>query len=363
MRRALLRACALAFGLLLALTGLELVVRVLPVSDSLRVQPVNAANPILHFEPNRTLRLTRGWNGGIGATKRVNNVGFLSDVDYDGDPSRPKAVVIGDSYVEAVQVANAQAIHGVLNSAVSPHAVVYGVGVSGAPLSQYLAFAEYSVRAFRPRALVFVIVANDFDESLLEYKRAPAFHYFSASAEGYDLVRIDHTPSRIGGLAQHSALARYLMINLNAWTRVARAPARPAAEPSFVANVPKHVSPERLSGSKRAVDFFLRELRARTPDTPALFVVDGIRPDLYSSEALAAARGSFFDVMRGYFMEQARGLSYEVVDLEPVFEADYAAHGQRLEYATDAHWNERGHELAARQVLRAATFRRALELD
>ncbi len=366
MRRALLRVYALAFGLLLALTGLELAVRLLPVSDALRTQPVNAENPILHFAPNRVVHVTRGWNGRVGATKRVNNLGFLSDVDYDRDTSTPRAVVIGDSYVEAVQVENARTIHGLLNAAVAPRGAVYGIGASGSPLSQYLAFADYAVRSLGPRALVFVIVSNDFDESLLEYKQAPAFHYFAASGPDYELVRIDHAPSWIGRIAQHSALARYLTINLNAWARLAARLAPPAAAggaPSFVANVPRQVSPARLSGSKRAVDFFLRELKARAPDTPALFVVDGIRPDLYSSAALAAARGSYFDLMRTHFIEQATKLGYEVIDLEPVFEADYAVHRTRLEFATDAHWNERGHRLAAEQVLRSATFRRALELD
>jgi hypothetical protein len=342
--------------------------RVLPASDSLRTQPVNAQSPILHFEPSRTVQLTRGWDARIGATKHVNNAGFLSDIDYDGAPGR-KAIVIGDSYVEALQVENERTIHGILNGAVAPRGAVYGVGASGSPLSQYLAYAEYAVQSFRPRALVFVVVANDFDESLLDYKRAPGFHYFSATAQGYELVRIDYAPAVTVRVLQHSALARYLMLNLNAWTRVVTRTPRPVpasesagGEPTFVANVPKHVSPQRLSDSKQAVDLFFRELARRAPGIPALFVVDGIRPDLYSSATLAAARGSYFDVMRSYFIAQGRGLAHEVIDLEPVFEQHHAAHGTRFEYAGDAHWNEVAHELAAREVLQSATFRRALEL-
>ena len=47
---------------------------------------------------------------------------------------------------------------------------VYSFGFSGAPLSQYLKWAEYSINVFNSKHLVFNIVENDFDESHLNIK-------------------------------------------------------------------------------------------------------------------------------------------------------------------------------------------------
>ena len=55
---------------------------------------------------------------------------------------------------------------------------VYSFGFSGAPLSQYLKWADYSIRVFNSKHLVFNIVARDFDESLLKYKNTKGFHFF-----------------------------------------------------------------------------------------------------------------------------------------------------------------------------------------
>jgi hypothetical protein len=54
--------------------------------------------------------------------------------------------------------------------------------------------------------------------------------------------------------------------------------------------------------------------------------------------------------MRQRLISQGRGADFKVVDMEPLFLADYAAHRRRFEHSTDGHWNAYGHEVAAAAV-------------
>ena len=62
--------------------------RFLPVSTGLRSLPVTAADPVLHFAPNRPFVNSLGWNFYNVVRGRVNNAGFVNDQDYarDGPP-------------------------------------------------------------------------------------------------------------------------------------------------------------------------------------------------------------------------------------------------------------------------------------
>jgi hypothetical protein len=154
----------------------------------------------------------------------VNNYGYVNDQDYHPTDASPLLAVIGDSFVEATIVPYAMTLHGRLAKKLQGAGRVYSFGASGAALSQYLVWADFVRRTFAPRKLVFVVVANDFDESLFKRKRGPGFHYFDTEQGGGDrLVRVDHKPSLLRIVARRSALIRYLALNLGverAWSRV-----------------------------------------------------------------------------------------------------------------------------------------------
>ncbi|MGA6997663.1 MAG: hypothetical protein WBZ22_15625, partial [Pseudolabrys sp.] len=72
------------------------------------------------------------------------------------------------------------------------------------------------------------------------------------------------------------------------------------------------------------------------------FIIDGFRyPEVASQEA-----GTFFDILRKYFREQAEARTYEVIDLDPIFFSRYRTTSERFEYS-DGHWNAAGHAVAA----------------
>ena len=78
--------------------------------------------------------------------------------------------------------------------------------------------------------------------------------------------------------------------------------------------------PALVEDSKRAVDAFLERL----PDASGVdasrivFIVDGLRPELYRNEGLQRIEGSYFDIMRRYFMVNAAEGGYEVIDMQPI---------------------------------------------
>ncbi len=106
---------ALTAGFLALFLVLEIGLKFFPVNEGLASLPVNDADPILRFQPDRTATWSKGWNFSIVNTIHSNNYGFICDFDYDRDVDSPLLAVIGDSYVEAVMVPFQETITGRLD--------------------------------------------------------------------------------------------------------------------------------------------------------------------------------------------------------------------------------------------------------
>jgi hypothetical protein len=365
-RRLLLGTIAAALGVLVPVLLLEGLLRFLPVTEPAYAQPVNAQMPYRHYLPNREVTYSRGWSFSIVARKHVNNYGFTSDTDFVRDDERPLLTIIGDSFVEAWQVGNAQTMHGLLNARVAGRGRVYGIGFSGSALSQYLAYAGMAREEFGPRSLVIIVVGNDFDESLIKYKREPGFYYFAERDGNLVPERLDHPgQSQAVALTSKSSLAMYVRhtIGFDWWPVSASWKDSSGAVPRFVGNVIAEAAAERVADSKAAVDAFLGQLPARSGLRPEniLFIVDAIRPQLYTPSELVRAEGTYFGQMRRYFMQQAAAGGFEVVDITPAFAKAFARDGRRFEFPTDNHWNELGHSVVAEQIARSRVFARTFQ--
>ena len=351
MRWVSLRVLAVAAAPLAALAGLEVLLRILPAYEGERRTTVDDRRPIIRFAPDREHTWSRDWNFSVVNTVRINNDGFVSDVDYEADAPGPLLAVVGDSYVEAAMLPFRRTCAGRLATMLEPAARVYAFGMSGAPLSQYLVWARHARDAYRPDGLLVIVVGNDYDESLIEYRRRDGYHYFVRRGVDGRLAweRVDRVPSLGYRLAQRSALARYLVQNLNLMESFSRIRARIAGTdaPGSHFHAPASHEPERVAASRRAVDAFLERLPGYAGLAPERIVlaVDGMRPQLYDDETLDAAGGIFVDVMRRYFLAHARRKGYETIDLQPRFITHYRTHRRRFEWPRDGHWNALGHEV------------------
>lgn len=347
-----LRAAAVGFGLALALGGLEGVLRLLPVCDATRRTPVDDRNPILRLAPDREFTWSRDWNMKLVNRVRTNNFGFVNDVDYDPAATTPLIAMVGDSYVESLMVPFADTGAGRMTSHLGDAARVYTFGLSGAPLSQYLAYAEFARDSFRPDTFVFLIVGNDFDKSLLRGDSMRGMHYFEDRGGELELRRTDFDVPLAKRIARESALFRYLMINLDLYhlPKNLRRRFEQRRQSTPRAAAPDADTParsERVRGSKRVVDSFLELLPGKTGARPERIwlVLDGMRPELYSDSELELAGGSFHDVMRRYVTDRGDALGYQVIDMQPVFVEHFRRFGRRFEFEADTHWNALAHQL------------------
>lgn len=340
---------------------LEVILRFLPVSDSLLKLPVNSTNPYIRFKPNRDIVRSSGYNFSIASEKHINNYGFLNDNDYEPEDRSPLLAIIGDSYVEAAQVDNVETMHGILSNKTTTRGRVYSFGSSGSPLSNYLAYANYAMTEFNADALVFIIIGNDFDQSLTSYMNIPGGHYFLDGSNPLKLVRRDYQPALFRRVLRHSALARYVVLNLQLnWRSIENRFRNDGenAELEYVGNTRANFNAKRISDAQSAVDRFFELLPDLTglANDKILFVVDGMRPQLYDPSTLKQANGSYFDRMRKYFATVASSWGYEVIDMQPIFLKRHSRDGTRFEYPTDGHWNEFGHALVAESISESAVF-------
>jgi hypothetical protein len=361
------RSRLIAFGLGLAgvLLVAEIALRFMPVSTPLRPAAVNAEHPVFKYEPDRSFVFSRDWNFAVANKGRINNDGFVNDSDYVERDDPPLLAVIGDSFIEAAMVPYAETVQARLAKELEGRARVYSFAASGAPLSQYLVWAEYARDKYAPAALAIAVVGNDFDESLASVSICPGQHHFVPNERGeLELRRFDYEPGTMGRIVYASALARYVNLNLRLATRVKAmkrsifGPATSEGTETFVGNTWSRVTPERLAQSDQVIDTFLRLLPEKSglPSTKILFVLDGMRPELYDENALAAASPSYFATMRDHFTTKARALGYEVVDLQPRFIEQHRRDGSRFEFPTDYHWNGNGHAVVAHAIQSSAVF-------
>jgi len=352
--RHFLFAClGIALSLLACLLAAEVVLRFLPVATGLWAVPVNAGQPIFRFSPNREFLFSRDWNFSLVNRARINNDGFINDEDYVENDPRPLLAVVGDSYVEAAMVPNQQTLYRRLGDQIKAKGRIYSFGASGAPLSQYLVWAQYAAQKYRAAGIAIVVVGNDFDESLWAYNTRPGLHVYVQGGDGrLQLRRTDYAPSPFRFLVRHSALGRYLVFHLHALDLARDAAARwglvssaRAEMPQYVGNTAAAASPERVRDSYAAIAAFFDDLGkmvALPPDRIA-FLVDGAR---YES-AVAITERSYFGLMRAHFMAEASRRGYEVVDLQPRFVERSRDGKTSFEYPTDGHWNPAGHAVVA----------------
>lgn len=138
--------------------------------------------------------------------------------------------------------------------------------------------------------MVFVIICNDFDESLIKYMlMTNGYHYFSVSEEGvFKLGLIDYQLPTLKKLLRRSSFLRYVKSNLELirnprFFRDVKFSSTDDLLKKYVGNTLADASLERVSDAKGAIDEFFRQLPLRTGLTPKniLFVVDGMRPHTY----------------------------------------------------------------------------------
>jgi hypothetical protein len=399
-RKLLLNLFLICMGLALIPLVLEIGLRFFPVFSGM---PVNRTSDIYSFTPNVTIQRSSNWDMSNPRKRQVNNAGFISDQGYKKADKTPLIAIVGDSYIEAMQVDYSDTAEAHLLTKCAPHARIYSFGAQFAPLSQYLSWAQYASQTYDPKIMVVNIVGNDFDESLLSHQLAtnnggvPGMQFYDFSNDSTRLVTIPFKQeSWFTQVLRHSVLAQYLVRNVGvvnimddyrnrvySWgTRNEQSKANPEqssgpanainsarnakevrdkvnteTSSEYVGNAKRAYSTEKLLLAKKAVDSFLSDLpkAAHLPAGSIVLTVDAERPLIYSP-AGQHDLGSFFSVMRQYLIEHAKSLGFIVLDLRLAMIKQFSAEGRRFEFPDDNHWNAVGHRLLADQLYQVPTI-------
>jgi len=354
-------ATTVALSLTTILALIEIALRFLPVVSGLYVLPVTEHDPIMHFQPNSSFVFSEDWDLHLVNRGHINNDGWVNDQDYVKD-GPPLLAVVGASMIAALMVPYAQTLQGRLAQALDGKMRVYSFGVPGGPLSQYLMWAQYAVRKFGAEALIISVVSSNFDQSLLANRVYDGFWLYEPGSDGQlNLRLIEYHPGPKQWFDKHSALARYLSINLflpqlikttvmTNWHRLrALFTGEQAVDDSYEVNGPADANISRLNESLAVTDAFFRDLPKLTglPPDRIAFILDGFRyPDVAAKGA-----GSYFDRMRGEFRKKAEAKGYEVIDMDPFFFAHFRQYHEKFEDSRDFHWNALGHSIAADAVM------------
>ncbi len=360
---------AFSGGLIIAVAGLEIGLQFCPVETSPFLRSMTKENFVLRAEPESDFRFSSGWNFVNSHSGQYNNDGFINGQDYTVDGIHPLIAVIGDSYIEAKMVEHTETLQGRLEQRFQGAGRVYSFAMSGAPLSQYLSWAAYARATYDADALIINIVANDFDESLVEYKLRDGFFHYARNADGSLQLRLsEYRPTLLHHIALRSALARYLAFHLRireTWARIRGMAASSHIVEMERAEMVSDGNSPRLTSSMVMLSAFFRDLSITSglPPEKVLFVVDGHREALYAETKDTALSDNYFGHMRRAFMSMARQRNYPVVDLQNAFETQYQKHGKRFDSDLDLHWSSYGHKVVYETVVNSGWLDQVFKPD
>jgi hypothetical protein len=346
-------------ALLLTFGFLELVVLRywVPVGD-VPVEQYDPRNGIIHYRPNQEGATYPDRNIDDPVPFTVNADGWNSlHPRYDHTPNgKLRIAVVGDSYVAAFEVAPRTSLAGQLETLLGQdQAEVYAFGIRGAPLSEYLQIARYVVEAYKPDAVVIVIVHNDFDES---YRLAPGRYtpaFLHLAFDGENVKEIPPLPYQEAALETwvrtRSRTFRFLFYRLGLGSQQLRtlysaATGRPQ---QFEANVDVQGLAEEEPKMRRVASYVFDQFARleRSSGTRFVLVMDAPREAIYEGRDPRDTKAYRMNRIAADASADA-GLTF--VDLTGEFEQDYQGQHMRFEFPFDGHWNARAHALAARQA-------------
>jgi GDSL-like Lipase/Acylhydrolase family len=252
--------------------------------------------------------------------------------------------VIGDSYIEALNVNVGESYPFLLREKLKNDFEVYAFGVSGAPLSQYLHISRYVDRHFNPDILIFNIYHNDFDESIRELKPSYA-HFLQVSITEQDSVKeIPPQPNHSfvqyrswERIIYHSALFRYLYFNLKVQSLRERLKARTNR---FEANI----NVDEVSKNKdliiKSTNYLVKTIRQENMDRRVIFLMDAPRFSIYDNTLDKSNVMWLNNLMDSICTHN----NIEFIDLTTYMKEAYSKNHVKFNYDIDGHWNEYGHK-------------------
>lgn len=327
---------------------LEVTIRLLNLASVTPKLLYDASNHIVKFEPNQRGIISFGKLGEKKVKYRINNNGWNSAIDYDSADTRPLIAVIGDSYIQAMQVEVQKSYPALLQQKLKNKYRIYSFGFSGAALSQYVSMSRYVQKTFKPAIIIFNCIHNDFDESFCHLKGNGrgfmCLDTINYQTHYFDFLQPKTLESEwLHKMIYSSALVRYLSIYGNIksrWKSIQTGKYNQNIDPIRVKKINNKID--------RATEVLLNSIKNENPDSRILFVMDGLRNDIYKNTVSTSNLAWLHTLMK----EKVTAKKMEFIDLTAAFLTDYRQYKTHFESETDYHWNEYGHQKVAEMVER-----------
>jgi hypothetical protein len=358
----------LAKTILLTLASLVLTIGLLEVlavpmllkpSDMPYLAEISAGD-VLHYSPNQK-GVWRVKNE-IETPFNINAQGWNSvHQDYKPLPvgETLRVAIIGDSYVEALQVTPQQNFAQIIERQVD-QSVVYSFGLSGAHLAQYLYMYRELTKTYDFDLVIFLVIRNDFEESITHVQNAIySKSYFTWSElDGGQLVgKLPDSYQRTWkDWVKRSNLFRYLVVRqrVNITNLRNGIETRFGFRPQESQGLQIEIDPTRI---KRVIARFLTEVEqlAAQKEDKVFVVLNGSTEMVFKRDdgvvkCQEPVRDRFF---KETFDELSDFDNIRLVDLAIPFKQGICDGGLQLRFKTDGHWNTNGHRVAADAIVQA----------
>jgi hypothetical protein len=340
---------------------------ILPPSDLPLLQEMETRESVLKYMPDQQ-GIYRKQND-IAAEYQINSNGWnsgYSEYSVKKGKNERRICIIGDSYIEALQVRYDRSVAEILERNLSSgeeRSTVFRFGLSGAPLSQYIFMLEHEVLDFHPDVVIINLVHNDFDESVRttggSYDRGFAkFRYAEDHTMTLESPKI-YKRDAIWWI-KRSASFRYWRVRREVDLARARKALIELLNPEQIdsknevsANtVIRRDTLAIVEDVTRYAFAYIKQLSHDYQFRP-IVIIDGDRSEIMSSVDSNLPSRAKTRKVNELVVKIANELSLEVVDLWPIFENEYQMKKKRLTFESDGHWPPYVHELVANTLASA----------
>lgn len=327
----------------------------LPVSDI----PYWQADPVLGYRHHPGIEgrfVSRHYNSRF----RLNNRGWNSLKDYSERKGEGvgRVAIVGDSFVEALQVDVGEAFGEVLERLLRQEGKpveVYSYGISGASTAYAHDLLHLEVLRDRPDCVIYLFFDNDLQDSVTflgSHQRWGPRYDLDPGGTLHRTPSRTYEPRLFSRTLSHLALFRYFWINRGlgtfgqtggGWGRVL------GMRPAGAEGVKGTDSPTAQEWQRgwQVIGDLVGEMAAATRPAGAGFLVVN-RPD--SANFYPTGSSGQINLSEKQLAELAAAHDFSFVDLRPWFSRDWEAKHEPFEFAGDSHWNRHGHEVAARAL-------------
>lgn len=302
-------------------------------------------NSILKLEPNRIFQYSKGGLFQINTIKKTNNYGYTSNFDYKINEA--DILVIGDSFVEAMEVNNNEAFHHILNEKLNLN--VYQLSHSSSNLSQYYKFAEFGVENFKPKIIIYNIVANDYTN-----QQAGKYNFDLKNKDIFLNENYNTEKKLIHKILLKSGIMKYLYYNLQPHHKINYLLNN--KKKKFEGNISCEYTDEELKKYKKTFDLFL-EYNQKFVDEgiDVVIMFDEIRSKIYQTNINNCGfndqeSGLAFKI-KDYSVKKQKNKGIYTLDLGPYFVKAYKRDQVKFEFINDLHWNKYAHRIVSLSII------------